>query len=163
MILHTLSCSHRATDPTWKHLGESVSHWENRRQRFCFNYSRASERNRAGLCQRGLGLICVYDDVMSPVCKSFAVVVYVCNFVLFSLAFTVDAFSFAPEANLRSPRDVKDLQGGEGCEKSRRKQCNPCYSEVGTSGAWAPAGPHPGTGTVKSQKTPFVIPSVHSR
>lgn len=86
-----------------------------------------------------------------------------CNCVLFSLPFTVDAFSFAPEANLRSPRDVEDLQGGEGCEKSRPKQCNPCCSEVGTSGAWAPAGPRPGTGTVKSQKTPFVIPSVHSR
>lgn len=85
------------------------------------------------------------------------------NFVLFFLAFTVDAFSFAPEANLRSPRDVEDHQGGEGCEKSRRKQCNPGYSEVGTSGPRAPAGPHPGTGTVKSQKIPFLIPSVHSK
>lgn len=61
-------------------------------------------------------------------------------------------FSFAPEANLKSPSDVKDLQGGEGCEESRREQCNPGYREVGTSGPRTPAGPHPGTGTEDSIK-----------
>lgn len=61
------------------------------------------------------------------------------------------ALSFVSEAKLRTPRDVEDLQGDEGCEKNRRKQCNPVYCEVWTSGPRAPARPHPGTGTVKSQ------------
>lgn len=78
----------------------------------------------------------------------------------FSLWFSVDGFSLDSEADLKISRDVKDLQGSQGCEEIGCEQCNPCYSKVRTSGPGPPPRPHPGTG--KLLAIPFLVPSVRS-
>lgn len=76
----------------------------------------------------------------------------------FPLWFSVDGFSLDSEADLKISRDVKDLQGSQGCEEIGREQCNPGYSKVRTSGPRPPPRPHPRTG--KLLAIPFLVPSV---